>query len=116
MLARFHADVVAQKPKVVVILAGTNDIAGYSRPATLESIEENMMSMADLAKTNRIRVVFASVLPVCDYFMLQTGVHSPAKIIALNTWLKDYAAKNGLVYIDYYSAMIDDKQMLRPSG
>jgi lysophospholipase L1-like esterase len=113
MLARFHADVVALKPKVVVILAGTNDIAGYSRPARIESIEANMTSMADLAKTNGIRVVFASVLPVCDYFMPQTGVRPPAKIIELNAWLSNYAATNDLVYLDYYSAMIDDKEMLR---
>ncbi|MDQ2898510.1 MAG: SGNH/GDSL hydrolase family protein [Acidobacteriota bacterium] len=113
MLIRFHPDVIALKPKVVVILAGTNDIAGNTGPTTLEAIEDNLMSMSDLAKENGIRVVLASVMPVCDYIKPQTGRRPPEKILALNTWMKDYAAKNGYVYLDYYSAMLDDKQMLK---
>ena len=113
MLIRFRPDVIALKPKAVVILAGTNDIAGNTGPTTLEAIEDNLMSMAELAKLNRIRVVLASVLPVCDYIKPQAQRRPPEKIEALNIWLKDYAAKNGFVYLDYYSAMIDDKKMLR---
>ncbi len=71
------------------------------------------MSMAELAKANNIRVVLASVMPVCDYIRPQTERRPPEKIIALNAWMKDYAAKNHFVYLDYYSSLLDDKQMLR---
>src|SRR5580704_15774489 len=113
MLIRFRPDVIALKPKVVVILAGTNDIAGNTGPMTLEMIEDNYASMAELAKLHGIKVVFSSVMPVCDYIRPQTERRPPAKIIALNEWLKDYSAKNNLVYLDYYSAMIDDQKMLK---
>ena len=113
MLIRFRPDVIALKPKVVVILAGTNDIAGNTGPMTLEAIEDNLMSMAELAKANNIRVVLGSVMPVCDYIRPQTQQRPPEKIAALNAWMKEYAAKNGFVYLDYYSAMLDDKQMFR---
>jgi lysophospholipase L1-like esterase len=113
MLIRFRPDVIALKPKVVVILAGTNDIAGNTGPMTLEMIEDNYASMAELAKVHGIKVVFSSVMPVCDYIRPQTERRPPAKIIALNEWLKDYSAKNNLVYLDYYSAMIDDQKMLK---
>jgi lysophospholipase L1-like esterase len=113
MLIRFRPDVLALKPKAVVILAGTNDIAGNTGPMTLDAIEDNLMSMAELANANNIRVVIASVMPVCDYIRPQTERRPPERIIALNAWIKDYTAKNGFVYLDYYSAMLDDKQMLR---
>jgi lysophospholipase L1-like esterase len=113
MLIRFRPDVIALKPKVVVILAGTNDIAGNTGPSTLEMIEDNLTSMAELAKANGIKVVFSSVMPVCDYIKTQTVRRPPEQIIALNAWMKDYAAKNGLVYLDYYTAMLDDKQALK---
>jgi lysophospholipase L1-like esterase len=113
MLIRFRPDVIALKPKVVVILAGTNDIAGNTGPVTIEDIKGNFISMSELAKTNGIRVVMSSVMPVCDYIKPQTERRPPAKIIALNAWIKDYAARNGAVYLDYYSAMLDDKQMFR---
>ena len=113
MLIRFRPDVIALKPKVVVILAGTNDIAGNTGPMTLEQIEDNLTSMAELARANNIRLVLASVMPVCDYIKPQTGRRPPEKIVALNAWIKDYAARNGFVYLDYYSALIDDKQMFR---
>jgi lysophospholipase L1-like esterase len=113
MLIRFRPDVISLKPKVVVILAGTNDLAGNTGPMTLDSIEDNLTSMAELAKANNIKVVMSSVMPVCDYIRPQTAKRPPDQIIALNTWMKDYAARNGLVYLDYYSAMLDDKQMLR---
>jgi lysophospholipase L1-like esterase len=119
MLIRFRPEVIAFKPKVVVILAGTNDIAGNTGPATLESIEDNLTSMAELARANGIRVVLASLLPVSDYEMrdgrqiVQTTRRPPEKIKALNAWMKDYAAKNHHVYLDYYSAMVDDKGFLK---
>jgi lysophospholipase L1-like esterase len=113
MLIRFRSDVIALQPKVVVILAGTNDIAGNTGPSSLEAIEDNLKSMAELAKVNDIRVVLASVMPICDYIRPQTTRRPPEKIIALNSWIKDYAAKNKLVYLDYHTAMLDDKQMLK---
>jgi lysophospholipase L1-like esterase len=113
MLIRFRPDVIALKPKVVVFLAGTNDIAGNTGPMTLEAIEDNLASMAELAQANNIKVVLGSVLPVCDYIKPQTERRPPAKVIALNAWIKDYAAKNGFIYLDYYSAMLDDKELFR---
>jgi lysophospholipase L1-like esterase len=113
MLIRFRPDVIALKPKVVVILAGTNDIAGNTGPSTLEMIEDNLTSMAELAKVNGIKVVLSSVMPVCDYIKPQTARRPPEQIIALNAWMKEYAAKNNLVYLDYYTAMLDDKQALK---
>jgi len=113
MLIRFRPDVIAHHPKVVVILAGTNDIAGNTGPTTLEAIEDNLMSMVDLAHANGINVVFSSVMPVCDYIKPQTVRRPPEQIIALNAWMKDYASKKGLVYLDYYTPMLDDKQMFR---
>jgi len=80
---------------------------------TLEAIEDNYQSMAELAKANGIRVVFSSVMPVCDYIQPQTVRRPPEKIRALNAWLKDYSARNGYVYLDYYTAMLDDQQMLK---
>jgi lysophospholipase L1-like esterase len=108
MLLRFRPDVLAFSPKAVVILAGTNDIAGNTGPMTLEQIEGNLMSMAELAKAHGIRVVLSSVMPVCDYIKPQTDRRPNEKIRALNTWMKDYAAKNGFVYLDYFNAMLDD--------
>ncbi len=112
MLIRFRPDVIALKPKVVVILAGTNDLAGNTGPSRIEAIEDNLTSMSELAKANGIHVVLASLLPVCDYIKPQTNRRSPEQIVALNDWMKDYAAKNGLGYLDYYSAMLDDKKVL----
>jgi lysophospholipase L1-like esterase len=112
MLVRFRQDVVALKPAVVVILAGTNDIAGNTGPSTLEMIEDNLMSMTEIAKANGIRVVLSSVLPVYDY-PWRRGLEPAPKIAALNAWMKDYAARAGAVYLDYYSAMVDERHGLR---
>ena len=109
MLLRFYPDVVALKPRAVVILAGTNDIGGNIGPVTLESIETNFMAMADMARANNIKIVLASLLPVCDYHAPQTARRPPEQISALNRWIKEFAAKNGHVYLDYYSATVDDK-------
>ena len=120
MLIRFRPDVVALKPEVVVILAGTNDIAGNTGPMTLESIEDNLASIAELARAHGIRVVLSSLLPVSDYEKSadgqqrnQTTRRPPDQIRALNEWMKKYAAENKLTYLDYYSAMIDDKGFLK---
>ena len=116
MLVRFRQDVIDLHPKVVVILAGTNDIAGNTGPMRLEDIEADYASMAELARANHIAVVFSSVLPVHNYtpksqdFFAQ---RSPEKILALNRWLKDNCAANGLIYLDYFSAMVDDKGLLK---
>jgi lysophospholipase L1-like esterase len=120
MLIRFRADVMALNPKVVVILAGTNDIAGNTGPMSLEAIEDNLASMAELARANKIRVVLASVLPVSDYDKTKEGqaiirtVQRPlAQIKALNDWIRKYAADNHATFLDYYSAMVDDKGFLK---
>ncbi len=119
MLVRFRADVIALHPSVVVILAGTNDLAGNTGPTTLQAIENNLASMAELAVANHIRVVLASILPVSDYEsrdgtpIVQTTQRPPEKIRALNDWIKSYAAQNKLAWLDYYSAMIDDKGFLK---
>lgn len=119
MLIRFRADVIAHQPKVVVILAGTNDLAGNTGPTTLEAIEDNLRSMADLATANGIRVVLASVLPVSDYEMrdgkpiTQTIRRSPQRILALNKWLQEFTKARGYVYLDYFSAMVDEQGFLK---
>lgn len=119
MLIRFRRDVIELKPKVVVILAGTNDIAGNTGPMTLEAIEDNLIAMAELARVNNIRVVFASLLPISDYEVrngepiIQSKRRPPEKIVALNSWMKTYAAAHRLIYVDYYSAMVDEKGFLK---
>lgn len=120
MVLRFRPDVIALKPKVVVILAGTNDISGNTGPTTLETIEANLTSMVELAHANGINVVLASVLPVSDYNknregkpIIRTQQRPPAQILALNDWMKKYAAQKGLVYLDYFSALVDDKGFLK---
>ncbi|MEP7273621.1 MAG: SGNH/GDSL hydrolase family protein [Acidobacteriota bacterium] len=114
MLLRFRPDVIALQPQVVVILAGTNDIAGNTGPATLESIEDNYASIAELARAHRIKVVFASILPIHDYGKTKVSERrSPDQIRRLNEWLKTYCAANGHTYLDYYTPMLDDKGMLK---
>jgi lysophospholipase L1-like esterase len=113
MLIRFRPDVIALKPKVVVILAGTNDLAGNTGPMTLEEILGNLISMAELAKANGIRVVLASVLPAIDYPWRPEHPNPSDKIIALNAMIKDSAAKNNFVYLDYFSALVDERNGLK---
>jgi lysophospholipase L1-like esterase len=116
MLVRFRNDVVALAPKVVVILAGTNDIAGNTGPISLEDIEGNFATMVEIARAHGIRVVLSSVLPVHNYTPaseLTFPRRPPDQIAALNRWLKAYAATSGCVYLDYAAAMSDDKGMLR---
>jgi lysophospholipase L1-like esterase len=116
MLVRFRQDVIELRPKVVVILAGTNDIAGNTGPITNEAIEGNLASLADLARMHDIRVVLSSVMPVHNYTprAQEFFASRPAeRIVVLNRWMREYAAANGLVHLDYYSAMLDDRGMLR---
>ena len=112
LLVRFNQDVVALRPKVVVILAGTNDIAGNTGPSTIEMIEDNLRSMTEIANANGIRVVLSSVLPVYDY-PWRPGLEPAPKIMALNAWMKAYAAKVGATYLDYHSAMQDARHGMR---
>jgi lysophospholipase L1-like esterase len=114
MLVRFRQDVIELQPKVVVILAGINDIAGNTGPETLEQIEGNLASMTELAAANHIRVVLCSVLPAFDFNW--SPDHTPApKVVALNTWIKSYAAEKGYVYVDYHTAMKDERDGLPAS-
>ncbi|MBX3278974.1 MAG: SGNH/GDSL hydrolase family protein [Acidobacteria bacterium] len=114
MLVRLRPDVIAHKPKVVVILAGTNDIAGNTGPMTMESIQDNYASIAELLRAHGIRVVFASVLPIHDYGPNKVSERrAPEKIRALNDFLKRYCAEQKHIYLDYYNRMLDDNGMLR---
>jgi lysophospholipase L1-like esterase len=116
MLVRFRQDVIDLQPKVVVILAGTNDIAGNTGPMRNEDIQANYASFAELARVHGIKVVFSSVLPVHNYTERSKDFFAqrpPARILALNTWLKDYCGKNDIIYLDYFSAMVDDKGLLK---
>lgn len=112
MLVRFRADVIDLKPAVVVILAGTNDIAGNTGPSTIKMIEDNIASMAELAKANGIEVVLSSVLPVFDY-PWKPGLEPVEKIAALNKFLKNYAEKNGAIYLDYFSSLADERKGMK---
>jgi len=112
MVLRFQQDVVNLKPKVVVILAGTNDIAGNTGSMTLEQTRDNIIAMAQLAKANGINVVISSIIPAFDY-PWKPGLEPAAKIVALNKMLKEYASKNKIVYLDYFSAMADERNGLR---
>lgn len=112
MLLRFRQDVISLRPAIVIILAGTNDIAGNTGPATLEQIFGNIQSMAQLAQVYHIKVVLSSVLPVYDY-PWKKGLQPAAKIVALNTMLKSFALNNGLYYVDYHTLMKDENDGMR---
>lgn len=112
MLLRFRSDVVNLLPKVVVILAGTNDIAGNTGPSTLEMIEDNIASMVEIAKANNIKVILCSVLPAYDY-PWKPGLEPAKKIVDLNSWIKEYAIKNKIVYVDYFTPMADERNGLK---
>jgi len=120
MLIRMRPDVIALAPKVVVILAGTNDIAGNTGPMTDEQIEGNLASMAELASANGIKVVLSSITPVSQSHVAnpnaapQTTLRPPARIRAINDWMRQYAAAHKHVYLDYFPAMIDASGLLKP--
>ena len=118
MLVRFREDVVDLHPAVVVILAGTNDIAGNTGPETLSEIEGDLASMVEIARANRIRPVLSSLTPENGTkpqwmnFVLQ---RPPQKIVELNTWIRNYCRQNGIVYLDYYSAMVNRHGLMKPA-
>jgi lysophospholipase L1-like esterase len=114
MVVRFRQDVIDLKPAVVVILAGTNDIAGNTGPMTLQQTEGNIASMAELARANGIRVVLCSITPAFDYSW-SPGLTPAPKIDEINAWMKTYAADRGDVYVDFHSDMKDDRDGLPPS-
>ena len=120
MLLRFRQDVLALKPAVVVLLAGTNDIAGNTGPMTLEAIQGNIESMTELATAHGVRMILSSVMPVNDVGRSADGTpvnrtrqRPPVKIAALNTWMREYATRAGIVYLDYVAALADENGMLR---
>jgi lysophospholipase L1-like esterase len=116
MLVRFRRDVVDLQPKAVVILAGTNDIAGNTGPMSNEEIQGNLASMSELAHAHNIKVVMSSITPVSEYHVrgiAQTTARPMERIKAMNDWMKSYAASHGDVYLDYFSAMVDDKGLMR---
>lgn len=111
MLVRFRQDVIKLNPKVVVILAGANDIASLVEPITQGMMAENITSIVELARANNIRVVLASLTPINDYTTKQSRARPFGKIIGTNNWLKEYATESGSVYLDYYSAMAEGRNL-----
>lgn len=114
MVLRFHQDVVNLKPKAVIILAGTNDLAGNTGPMTPEETENNIAAMAEIASSNGIKVILCSILPAFD-FPWAPGLEPAPKVVAINRWIKAYAAQKGHLYVDYYSAMKDARGGLPPT-
>lgn len=112
MLLRFRQDVISLQPAAVVILAGTNDIAGNTGPVTLPMIQDNLAAMTELAQANGIRVVLCAVLPVSDY-PWKRGLAPGSKIVALNAWLRAYAAERGAMFVDFHAPMADAQLGLR---
>ncbi len=115
MLLRFYPDVIALQPKAVVIFGGTNDIGGNLGPVSLESIEENLAAMSDMARAHNIKVIMASLTPVCDMPgrpPMTTG-RPPESILTLNRWIKEFTAKQGYVFLDYFSGTVDSKGFFR---
>lgn len=116
MFLRFRQDVIALQPKVVVILAGTNDIAGNTGPISLADIQANFITLAELAHQHGIKVVYSSVTPVHEYTESAGDMFTqrpPEKILALNAWLKDFCASGACLYLDYFSAMVDEKGFMK---
>jgi lysophospholipase L1-like esterase len=109
MLVRFRQDVISLTPKVVIIEAGSNDVAGAAGPGTKGTLMDNITSMAELAKANGIRVVLASITPVCDCYTNQTTLRSQVRIADFNDAMRTYATDTGMVYLDYYAALADGR-------
>ncbi len=128
MLVRMYPDVVQHKPAAMVVLAGINDVSQNTGPSTAGMVESNIMAMTDIANQNNIKVILCSVLPVSDYGFYKakasgklpsyvkepvTATHPPEDILKLNAWMKGYASKVGATYVDYFSAMVDEKGFLK---
>ncbi len=115
MVVRFRQDVINLHPAAVVILAGTNDIAGNTGPETPEQIQDNFRSMIDLAKSNGIRVIIASILPAAKYPWKPEAGSPALKIQSMNSWLAGYCINHGATWLDYYTAMADDNGGMKPA-
>ena len=113
MLIRFKPDAIDLKPYAIIILAGTNDIAGNTGPSTVKMITDNIFSMAELAIAYKIKVVLASILPVYQYPWVDDVLDPPSAIDSINNKIKEYVENKGLVYLDYYSSMVDDRKGLK---
>ena len=111
LLVRFRQDVIKLKPRVVIISAGINDLASITGPITQQMFAENIMSIVELAKANSIKVVLASLTPICDCYTKQSLLRPFGKIIGMNGWLKEYAAESGSIYLDYYSALAEGRNL-----
>jgi lysophospholipase L1-like esterase len=115
MLVRLFPDVIDLKPAVMILLAGTNDIAQNNGPETLDMIEENFTAITELAQAHGIKVILCSVTPIADYGPTKrSDVRPPADILKVNDWMKAYAAKTGAIYADYFSALADDTGHMKP--
>ncbi|WP_405266494.1 GDSL-type esterase/lipase family protein [Cellulophaga sp. Ld12] len=112
MLLRFRQDVINLKPKAVVILAGINDIAGNTGPSTLKMIQNNFVSMVELAHANQIKVIISSILPA-NKFAWKPGINPADSVIEMNTFLKAYATANDCYYLDYYAVLVDDEKGMK---
>jgi lysophospholipase L1-like esterase len=113
MLLRYRSDVLALRPKVVVLLAGTNDLVAFKLPDTVGFVEQSISSIVELAQAHGERVILCSVLPVSDAIRPQTRDRHPEDIVRLNTWLKSYAAEKHIAFVDYYSALTDGHDRIR---
>ena len=113
MLIRFKPDAIDLKPYAIIILAGTNDIAGNTGPSTVRMITDNIFSMAELAIAYEIKVVLASILPVYQYPWVDDVLDPPSVIDSINSKIKEYVENKGLLYLDYYSSMVDDRKGLK---
>jgi lysophospholipase L1-like esterase len=114
MLVRMFPDVINLKPAVMIVLAGTNDIARNTGPTTLTMLEDNIQAMTELAQAHGIKVILCSVTPIADYGRVpQSNQRPPADILKMNDWLKTYATKSGAIYADYFSALVDAKGFLK---
>ena len=113
MLIRFKPDAIDLKPYAIIILAGTNDIAGNTGPSTVRMITDNIFSMAELAIAYEIKVVLSSILPVYQYPWVDDVLDPPSAIDSINSKIKEYVENKGLLYLDYYSSMVDDRKGLK---
>jgi lysophospholipase L1-like esterase len=115
MLGRLYPDVIDMKPAAMILLAGTNDIAQNNGPETLDMIEENFMAITELAQAHGIKVILCSVTPIADYGPTKrSDVRPPTDILKVNDWMKDYAARVGVIYADYFSVLVDDTGRMKP--